>query len=291
MSRTGVHGVSLKLGVTMPIYRRLWAIWAAAISLIVLPTGADAGVTMQSLGGGELRVVADAAGQTLTTSSHTKYKFCWKNPYQIQQICNVHSLESQSNTVQLGGFTVGNGYRLRAYCWCSANIGLSFSVYGWIELGELNFIYTLPPPPPPPSLLRSDLVRIRNLATGQCAYVDANNFEAKHWGCWPDPNMRFFRDVYSNGTSMFRDSVTGRCLWGGPRNVPVTGSIGCGAPGTHFQVQDAGGGAVRLFVPITGTSVLHLGTGGCLYAQGGNGGPMLKEACGSARTRFVLDPA
>jgi hypothetical protein len=191
---------------------------------------------------------------------------------------------SHTSTQQISGFMPNVQYNILGFCFCQTSLG---APYDWRPLGnELQFTYPLGP------ATQSNVVRIRNVLTSQCTYVEAYSFAAKHWVCWPDPNMRFYRDIYADGTSTFRDSVSGRCLWGGIPNHPFVGTGACGDLGTHFQVLAAGGGQVRLFVPTTGLPIFISGYGGCLYADSGNGGAMLKEPCGgSQRSLFVLDPA
>lgn len=278
----------------MPIYRRLSIVLLAMACFVALPLErAEAGsITVGSLpGGGDLRVVVDPGSQIPYGTIHpgimiTSFRICWKKSSQWANTCAVHYTDvitnMQTGTADIGGFTAGNKYRIDAWCNC-------FTGNGWADvyIGHIIFTY-----PAPPALLASDRVRIRNVATSQCSYVEAFSFNAKHWVCWPDPNMVFYRDRYADGYVQLRDARSGRCLWGGPANVSATGSATCGSLGTRFQILNGSGGQVRLFVPVTGTSIFSIGYGGCLYADGGNGGAMLRESCnGAARDFFVLDPA
>jgi len=266
-----------------------------AMLLLALPVMGvkAASVSAQSLGAGELLVVPDPGSETVFPfgTGQPTYQYCWKKSTQIQLICNVNHLLSQAPTIQLGGFTLGVDYNLVVLCYCLDYVDSNnVKHWAWKTLASTHFHYTQPSPSQP-QLVRTDRVRIRSLQSSQCAYFDPNGWVTRHWVCYPDPNFFFYRDVYSDGFSTFRENRSGRCLWGGQRNVPPTGSAVCGALGTRFQVQDAGSGQVRLNVPVTGTP-LQLGAGGCFFADGGNGGTMLKEPCsGNQRTLFVLDPA
>jgi hypothetical protein len=262
-----------------------------AALLILATTPARADITASNMANGHVSVVPNPVGEVLSPLGVSPpailYKYCWGPPAAIPDLCVAHQVTSSSTSEVLSGFTTGTPYQLNAYCWCRVHIQ-NYFYSDWKPIGTQQFTYAIPPD----AVVSTRRVRIRSVSTNQCLYVETGSSLPKHWVCWADPNMVFEQTIYGDGSSTFRHLVSGRCLWGFLRNSPSTSTWGCGALGTHFTLIPAGNPQVRLFVPETGLPLLGEGYGGCYYADGGNGGSVLKEFCvGNERSLFVLEPA
>jgi hypothetical protein len=148
-----------------------------------------------------------------------------------------------------------------------------------------------PPPfnwstPPPPAL------RIRNVQTSQCLFVNAGGPGVNSWGCWSDPNMRFYEDPLPGGQIRLRHVSSNLCL-GRSGNLGRVYAEPCGTTGTNLTLIPDGSGLVRISFPKGLTGQLFSAPG-CLYqASATNGTTATTEpSCSStSATRFKLEPA
>lgn len=253
---------------------------------------ADGSITIESTSASQARVTIAHPDHWISTQLSPDYRVCWKVKGQWQGICDANKVEiDQNNNVYISGLTVGETYKIKAWCYCAKN---SKTVFQWRDMDVEREYTHAAPPPPAPTLVSTQKVRLRNLATNQCLWIDGNR--VRHWVCWADPNQAFDVETYSNGSIYLRHKNSGKCIWGKRSSLPIIASASCGTLGTQFQLNAVTGG-VHLYIPLTrdigGTFGGPAGPGGCLYTGAGDGGDALKQKpCTSdPKFTFVLVPA
>lgn len=252
---------------------------------------ADGSISIVPISGTEARVTVNHSGYWISTQNDPDYRVCWKIKGAWQGICDANKRErDEYNVFDLNGLVAGTTYKVKAFCYCAKD---GKNVFKW-RVMDVEKDYTHSTPPPPPTIVSSQRVRLRNVSTSQCLWIDGSR--VRHWGCWGDPNQTFVVETYSNGMIYLRHEISSQCVWGKRSTNPSIASASCGTLGTQFQVNTVSGG-VQLFIPLTkdnaGSGFSNLpGAGGCLFTDAIDGNDALKEkpCTAAAKFTFSLDP-
>lgn len=224
-----------------------------------------------------------------------KYRVCFRQLNQIGLACMYNALNTNSQTVELTGLTVGLPINITIQCWCRRQINAH--LYGLSSdriVADMNYTHQLPPPVP--GLVSSSNVRVRGLQSNQCLYINLSSDALVHgWSCWADPAMVFALESFSNGTNRLRHVQTNRCITAiGPGTVLAQP---CGGNESLLAIlPQAGPGSpvhVRFLFAHSGWPFAggQFGTT-CLVANSANGQSATRHVCNSSGLELLmLDPA